>query len=160
MNAAQIAMAAKLIAQRHPHLPLKAIGVFFEDAMCSAFGPHYGRMDISVLMEWLQKFENSYFDMVEERAYQEHQSTKGDNANFVDILQKHKTLEGDEVVEMPDSIKKQLHIKREETLADKIRAKVIKENSHLFTTLSFEEAQNQITNLIQEEFEKNNLTNN
>ena len=158
MNAAQIAMAAKLIAQRHPHLPLKAIGVFFEDAMCCAFGPHYGRMDISVLMEWLQKFENSYFEMVEERAYQEHQSTKGDNANFVDILQKHKALEGDDdkPVPMPENMFVEFKQKR---LREEITDRVHKQNAHLYSQMSVQEADRIIDQLIQDELEKNNLTN-
>jgi hypothetical protein len=158
MNAAQIAMAAKLIAQRHPHLPLKAIGVFFEDAMCCAFGPHYGRMDISVLMEWLQKFENSYFEIVEERAYQEHQSTKGDNANFVDILQKHKALEGDEdkPVPMPEHMFVEYKQKR---LRKEIADRVHKQNAHLYSQMSVQEADRIIDQLIQDELKKNNLTN-
>lgn len=158
MNAAQIAMAAKLIVQRHPHLPLKAIGVFFEDAMCGAFGPHYGRMDISILMEWLQKFENSYFDMVEERAYQEHQSTKGDNANFVDILQKHKALEGDEdePVPMPDFIFEKF---KNSKLRKEITDRVHKQNAHLYSQMSVQEADKIIDQLIQEELEKNNINN-
>ena len=158
MNAAQIAMAAKLIAQRHPHLPLKAIGVFFEDAMCGAFGPHYGRMDISVLMEWLQQFENSYFDMVEERAYQEHQSTKGDNENFVDIRQKHKALEGDEdePVPMPENMFARF---KQNKLRKEITDRVHRQNAHLYSQMSVQEADKIIDQLIQEELEKNNINN-
>lgn len=158
MNAVQIAMAAKLIAERHVHLPIKAIGVFFEDAMCGVFGPHYGRMDISVLMEWLQKFENSYFNIVEERAYQEHQSTKGDNANFVDILQKHKALEGDEdePVPMPDFIFEKF---KNSKLRKEITDRVHKQNTHLYSQMSVQEADKIIDQLIQEELEKNNINN-
>jgi hypothetical protein len=158
MNAAQIAMAAKLIAQRHPHLPLKAIGVFFEDAMCSKFGPHYGRMDISVLMEWLQQFENSYFEMVEEDAYQKHQSTKGDNANFVDISQKHKALEEDEDKSVP--MPEDMFVKfKQEILRKEIMDRVPKQNAHLYSRMSVQEADRMIDQLIQDELKKNNLTN-
>ena len=52
-----------------------------------------------------------------------------------------------------------MHIKREETLAEKIRAKVIKENSHLFSTLSFEDAQKQITSIINDELIKQGIFN-
>lgn len=157
MNAAQIAMAAKLIAQRHPHLPLKAIGVFFEDAMCGKFGPHYGRMDISVLMEWLQQFENSYFEMVEEDAYQKHQSTKGDNENFVDIVAHHKALEaGEELIPMPENMFVEF---KQKILRKEITDRVHKQNAHLYSRMSVQEADRIIDQLIQDELKKNNLTN-
>lgn len=158
MNERQVLMAAQLIVEKHPHLPVKSLEVFFKDCVAGEFGPHYNRMDIPTLMQWLQKFEDNYFEMVDEQAYAEHTSTKGDKG--VDLMAIIKSKEqGEEVVEMPDSIKKQLHIKREETLSDKIRAKVIKENSHLFSTLSFEDAQQQITNLINDELIKQGIFN-
>lgn len=157
MNAAQIAMAAKLIAQRHPHLPLKAIGVFFEDAMCGKFGPHYGRMDISVLMEWLQQFENSYFEMVEEDTYQKHQSTKGDNENFVDIIAHHKALEaGEELMPMPENMFVEF---KKKILRKEITDRVHKQNAHLYSRMPVQEADKIIDQLIQDELKKNNLTN-
>jgi hypothetical protein len=96
--------------------------------------------------------------MVDEQAYAEHMSTKGDKG--IDLMALAKSREqAEEVVAMPDSLKKIAHIKREETLADKIRAQVIKENSHLFSTMSFEDAQKQITNLINDELIKHNIFN-
>ena len=158
MNEAQVLLCAKFMIEKHPHLPLKALDIFFDEAIQGNLGQHYNRMDIPTMLQWLKKFENDYFEMVDEQAYAEHTSTKGDKG--VDLMAIIKSKEqGEEVVEMPDSIKKQLHIKREETLADKIRAKVIKENSHLFSTLSFEDAQQQITNLVNDELIKQGIFN-
>lgn len=158
MNEAQVLLCAKFMIEKHPHLPLKALDIFFDEAVQGNLGQHYNRMDIPTMLQWLKKFEIDYFDMVEEQAYAEHTSTKGDKG--VDLIAIIKSKEqGEEVVEMPDSIKKQLHIKREETLADKIRAKVIRENSHLFSTLSFEDAQNQITSIINDELIKQGIFN-
>jgi hypothetical protein len=160
MNAMQIARTAQMIVKKHPHLPIKAIGVFFEEAMNSTFGPHYNSMDISKIMEWLNKFSATYFDMVEERANQEHQSTKGDNENFIDILQRHKALaapEEDKAVPMPDDFMINVKINRQKRL---IIDRVHKENTHLYSLMSVQEADKAIDQLIQEELEKNNLTNN
>jgi hypothetical protein len=158
MNPKQVLLASQLIVEKHPHLPIKALDVFFKDAVCGEFGHHYNRMDIPTLMQWLHKFENNYFDMVEEQAYAEHMSTKGDKG--IDLVALAKSREqAEEVVAMPDSLKKKMHIKREETLADKIRAQVIKENSHLFSTLSFEDAQKQITSIINDELIKQGIFN-
>jgi hypothetical protein len=122
--------------------------------MCNEFGPHYGRMDIPTLMGWLQKFEQNYFEQVEEQAYQEHVSTKGDNANFVDILQKYKALAApeDEAVPMPDDFFKNL---RDKKRRNEIEERVHKENKHLYSHMSVEEADSIIDALI-----KNELSNN
>lgn len=158
MNERQVLMAAQLIVEKHPHLPVKSLEVFFKDCVAGEFGPHYNRMDIPTLMQWLQKFENNYFDMVEEQAYAEHMSTKGDKG--IDLMALAKSKEqAEELTAMPESLLKKMHLKREETLEDKIRAKVIRENSNLFSTLSFEDAQIQITNLINDELIKNNIFN-
>ena len=157
MNERQVLMAAQLIVEKHPHLPVKSLEVFFKDCVAGEFGPHYNRMDIPTLMQWLQKFENNYFDMVEEQAYAEHMSTKGDKG--IDLMALAKSKMQEECVPMPEEMQRRLHLKREETLADKIRAKVIKENSHLFSTLSFEDAQEQITNLINDELIKQGIFN-
>lgn len=158
MNERQVLMAAQLIVEKHPHLPVKALEVFFKDCVAGEFGQHYNRMDIPTLMQWLKKFENDYFDMVDEQAYAEHISTKGDKG--IDLMALAKSREqAEEVVAMPDSLKKKMHIKREETLAEKIRAQVIKENSHLFSTLSFEDAQKQITSIINDELIKQGIFN-
>lgn len=158
MNAAQIAMTAQMIVKKHPHLPIKAIGVFFEEAMNSTFGPHYGRMDISVIMEWLQQFENSYFEMVEEQAYQKHQSTKGDNENFVDIVAQHKALEedGDKPVPMPEHMFMNI---KQKILRKEITDRVHKQNAHLYSQMSVQDADRIIDQLIQEELKKNNINN-
>jgi hypothetical protein len=156
MNPKQVLFAAQLITEKHPHFPLKAFDVFFKNAMCGEYGHHYNRMDIPTLMQWLQKFENEYFDMVEEQAYAEHQSTKGDKGiNLMALAQSRH----EDTVPMPDSLKVKWHIKREETLADKIRAKVIKENHMLFSQVSFEEAQARINSLINDELIKHNIFN-
>jgi hypothetical protein len=158
MNEAQVLLCAKFMIEKHPHLPLKALDIFFDEAVQGNLGQHYNRMDIPTLMQWLHKFENNYFDMVEEQAYAEHMSTKGDKG--IDLVALAKSREqAEEVVAMPDSLKKKMHIKREETLAEKIRAKVIKENSHLFSTLSFEDAQKQITSIINDELIKQGIFN-
>lgn len=159
MNAMQIARTAQMIIKKHPHLPIKAIGVFFEEAMNSTFGPHYNSMDISKIMEWLNKFSATYFDMVEERANQEHQSTKGDCENFIDILQRHKALaasEEDKAVPMPDDFMINMKINRQKRL---IIDRVHKENTHLYSQMSVQDADKAIDQLVQEELEKNNLTN-
>lgn len=154
MNDMQIEKAANLMVDKHPHLPVQAFAIFFQDAMCNEFGPHYGRMDIPTLMGWLQQFEQNYFEQVEEQAYQEHVSTKGDNANFVDILQKHKALAApeDEAVPMPDDFFKNL---REKKRRKEIEERVHKENMHLYSHMSVEEADSIIDALI-----KNELSNN
>jgi hypothetical protein len=85
-------------------------------------------------------------------------STKGDKG--IDLMALAKSKEqAEELTAMPESLLKKMHLKREETLEDKIRAKVIRENSNLFSTLSFEDAQKQITNLINDELIKNNIFN-
>ena len=158
MNPAQVLLASQLIIEKHPHLPIKSLDVFFRNCVCGEYGPHYNRMDIPTLMQWLQKFHQSYDEMVDEQAYAEHMSTKGDKG--IDLMALAQSREqAEEVVAMPDSLKKMAHIKREETLADKIRAQVIKENSHLFSTLSFEDAQKQITSLINDELIKQGIFN-
>lgn len=159
MNAMQIARTAQMIIKKHPHLPIKAIGVFFEEAMNSTFGPHYNSMDISKIMEWLNKFSATYFDMIEDKAAQEHESTKGDNANFVDILQKHKALEAgneDEAIPMPDDFMVNMRRRRQKR---EIIDRVHKQNTHLYSQMSVQDADKAIGQLIQEELEKNNLTN-
>lgn len=158
MNAMQIAITAKLIVERHPHLPIKAIGVFFEDAMCGKFGSHYGRMDVSIIMQWLKQFEDDYFNMVEEQAYVEHTSTKGDNANFVDILNRHKEecSGGDKPVPMPDRMYAKI---KEDTLRRDIIDRVHNSNRHLYSKMSVQEADETIDQLIKEELEKNGINN-
>lgn len=157
MNEAQVLLCAKFMIEKHPHLPLKALDIFFDEAIQGNLGHHYNRMDIPTMLQWLQKFENNYFDMVEEQAYAEHMSTKGDKG--IDLMALAKSKMQEECVPMPEEMQRRLHLKREETLADKIRAKVIKENSHLFSTLSFEDAQEQITNLINDELIKQGIFN-
>lgn len=158
MNEAQVLLCAKFMIDEHPHLPLKALDIFFDEAIKGNLGEHYNKMDIPTMLQWLKKFENIYFDMVDEQAYAEHISTKGDKG--IDLMALVKSREqAEEVVAMPDSIKKKMHIKREETLAEKIRAQVIKENSHLFSTLSFEDAQQQITSIINDELIKQGIFN-
>lgn len=155
MTQKQIELCSRLMIEKHPHLPFpSAFNVFFMDALCKKFGDHYGRMDIPTLMGWLQKFEQNYFEQVEEQAYQEHVSTKGDNANFVDILQKHKALAApeDEAVPMPDDFFKNL---REKKRRKEIEERVHKENMHLYSHMSVEEADSIIDALI-----KNELSNN
>jgi hypothetical protein len=153
MNPRQVLLASQLIMEKHPHLPIKALDVFFKDAVCGEFGHHYNRMDIPTLMSWLQKFENDYFEMVEEQAFQAHQSTKGDNANFMDILNRKKD---DDAVPMPESLQKMLKLKREETQEEKIRAKVIKDNVHLFSAMSLEDAEKVIEGIVNEQLKKLN----
>lgn len=155
MTQKQIELCSRLMIEKHPHLPFpSAFNVFFMDALCKKFGDHYGRMDIPTLMGWLQQFEQNYFEQVEEQAYQEHVSTKGDNANFVDILQKHKALAApeDEAVPMPDDFFKNL---REKKRRKEIEERVHKENMHLYSHMSVEEADSIIDALI-----KNELSNN
>lgn len=158
MNEAQVLLCAKFMIDEHPHLPLKALDIFFDEAIKGNLGEHYNKMDIPTMLQWLKKFANNYFDMVDELAYVEHLSTKGDKG--IDLMALAKSKEqAEELTAMPESLLKKMHLKREETLEDKIRAKVIKENSHLFSTLSFEDAQKQITNLINDELIKNNIFN-
>lgn len=157
MNEAQVLLCAKFMIEKHPHLPLKALDIFFDEAIQGNLGHHYNRMDIPTMLQWLQKFENNYFDMVEEQAYAEHMSTKGDKG--IDLMALAKSKMQEECVPMPEEMQRRLHLKREETLADKIRAKVIKENSHLFSTLSFEDAQKQITSIINDELIKQGIFN-
>lgn len=158
MNEAQVLLCAKFMIDKHPHLPLKALDIFFDEAVQGNLGQHYNRMDIPTMLQWLKKFENDYFDMVDEQAYAEHMSTKGDKG--IDLMAIAKSRQdGEEIAPMPDSLKKKMHIKREETLAEKIRAKVIKENSHLFSTLSFEDAQKQITSIINDKLIKQGIFN-
>lgn len=155
MTQKQIELCSSLMIEKHPHLPFpSAFNVFFMDALCKKFGDHYGRMDIPTIMGWLDKFEHYYFEQVEEQAYQEHVSTKGDNANFVDILQKHKALAApeDEAVPMPDDFFKNL---REKKRRKEIEERVHKENMHLYSHMSVEEADSIIDALI-----KNELSNN
>lgn len=158
MNEAQVLLCAKFMIEKHPHLPIKALDIFFDEAIQGNLGHHYNRMDIPTMLQWLKKFENDYFDMVDEQAYAEHMSTKGDKG--IDLMALAKSKEqGEDIIAMPESLQRAMHLKREETLADKIRAKVIKENSHLFSTLSFEDAQKQITSLINDELIKHNIFN-
>lgn len=154
MNPRQVLLASQLIVEKHPHLPIKALDVFFKDAVCGEFGHHYNRMDIPTLMSWLQKFENNYFDMVDEQAYQAHQSTKGDNANFVDILNAHKEInEGDKPVPMPDHIVKRFeNEKKRRQVADRI----VKENQHLYSYMSVQEADEIIDSMVKCELNKIN----
>lgn len=129
MNEAQVLLCAKFIIEEYPHLPLKAMDLFFDDAIKGKFGHHYNKMDIPTLMSWLKKFENIYFDMVEEQAYVSHQSTKGDNVNYVDIYEKHKSecIE-DEPVPMPDSFAKK-HLKHEQQkMRERIKYKLMQEH--------------------------------
>lgn len=156
MNDMQIEKAANLMVDKHPHLPVQAFAIFFQDAMCNEFGPHYGRMDIPTLMGWIQKFEHDYFEQVEEKSYQEHFSTKGENANYAAIIAANAE---DEAVPMPESLEKKLHLKRERTIADDIRHRVITANAHLFSTLPLEEAQKKIENLINDELISNGIFN-
>jgi hemerythrin-like domain-containing protein len=157
MNEAQVLLCAKFMIDEHPHLPLKALDIFFDEAIKGNLGEHYNKMDIPTMLQWLKKFENNYFDMVEEQAYAEHMSTKGDKG--IDLMALAKSKMQEECVPMPEEMQRRLHLKREETLADKIRAKVIKENSHLFSTLSFEDAQEQITSIVNDELIKQGIFN-
>ena len=156
MNDMQIEKAANLMVDKHPHLPVLAFAIFFQDAMCNEFGPHYGRMDIPTLMGWIQKFEHDYFEQVEEKSYQEHFSTKGENANYAAIIAANAE---DEAVPMPESLERMMHLKRERTIADDIRHRVITANAHLFSTLPLEEAQKKIENLINDELISNGIFN-
>lgn len=157
MTEAQVLLCAKFMIDEHPHLPLKALDIFFDEAIKGNLGEHYNKMDIPTMLQWLKKFENNYFDMVEEQAYAEHMSTKGDKG--IDLMALAKSKMQEECVPMPEEMQRRLHLKREETLADKIRAKVIKENSNLFSTLSFEDAQKQITSIINDELIKQGIFN-
>lgn len=131
MSEPQVLLCAKFMIEEHPHLPIKALDLFFDNAIKGKFGHHYNKMDIPTLMQWLQKFHRDYDEMVEEQAYQAHQSTKGDNANFVDIYEKHKALEcseEDKPVPMPDSFA-QKHLKSEQQkMREKIKYKLMQEH--------------------------------
>jgi hypothetical protein len=151
----QIELCARLMIEKHPHLPFpSAFNVFFTDALCKKFGDYYGRMDIPTLMGWLDIFERRYFEQVEERAYQEHQSTKGEKANYAEIIKENAGY-----VQMPESLERKMHIKRESTLADDIRYRVISDNSYLFSVMACEDAQREIEKLINDELIKNNIFN-
>jgi hypothetical protein len=149
MNEAQVLLCAKFIIEEHPHLPLKAMDMFFDDAIKGKFGHHYNKMDIPTLMQWLQKFENTYFDMVEEQAYQAHQSTKGDKVNFRALIEEHA---GEELIPMPDNIARKFGVYEdpEKDRVSSIRLKVINEYSYLYQSLPSEEATEVINALINE----------
>lgn len=157
MNPKQVLLASTLIVEKHPHLPVKSLDVFFKNAICGEYGPHYNRMDIPTLMGWLNQFESEYFEEVEEKAYQEHVSTKGDNANFMAILAEHKALamhEEDEPIPMPDDFLKNM---KENRKRKEITERVHKENAHLYSTMSVAEADKVIEMLIQDELIQNNI---
>jgi hypothetical protein len=149
MNPKQVLLASQLIVEKHPHLPIKALDVFFKNAVCGEFGHHYNRMDIPTLMQWLQKFENDYFDMVDEQAYQAHQSTKGDKVNFRALIEEHA---GEELIPMPDDIARKFGVYEdpEKDRVSSIRLKVINEYSYLYQSLPSEEATEVINALINE----------
>ena len=151
MNEAQVLLCAKFMIDEHPHLPLKALDIFFDEAIKGNLGEHYNKMDIPTMLQWLKKFENTYFDMVDEQAFRAHQSTKGDNANFVDILNRN-----DDAVPMPESLQRMLKLKREETQAEKIKSKVIKDNMHLFSAMSLEDAEKVIEGIVNEQLKRLN----
>lgn len=159
MNEQQIELAAGLMVEKHQHLPVQSFQLFFEECLCRTYGDHYGRMDIPTLMGWLQKFHKSYDEMVDEQAYQAHQSTKGDNANFVDIVNRHKALgcsEEDEPIPMPDD----MFIKiKENNLRRQITDNVFQQNKHLYKQMSVKEADEKIDELVQIELLSNGIFN-
>ena len=153
----QIELAASLMIEEYPHLPVNAFPIFFRNCLLKKYGEHYNSIDIPKLMGWMEKFYQDYMSQVEEQAYQEHVSTKGDNANFVDILQKHKALaaaEEDEAVPMPDDFFKNL---REKKKRKEIEERVHKENIHLYSHMSVAEADSVIDALIKNELLNNNI---
>lgn len=167
MNATQIAVTAKLITERHPHLPIKAIELFFKDAMCGKFGDHYGRIDCSVIMKWMQQFENDYFAMCEEKSYAEHQSTKGEHANFAAIIHEHAEKES---IPMPESLRRKFGLTENSEKKKRVRERIWKENAHLYNDIPksishdekmeyIEKINYQINQLIKEELEKNGINN-
>lgn len=155
MTEAQIDKVVHLIMKKHPHLPMTAIPLFFENAQCQQYGDHFGRMDVPTLMGWVQQFENEYFNMCDEQSYAEHQSTKGDKANYAEII--HANAQ-DKPVPMPESLERKLHIKsKEDDIIEEVRLRIIKENAHLFSTMEVEKAQEHITNLINDELIKQGI---
>ena len=157
MKTAQVLLAAKFMIEEHPHLPIKAFDIFFDDAIKGKFGPHYNKMDIPTLMQWLQKFHNDYDMMIEEEAYRAHQSTKGDKTNLMALIEEHI---GEELVAMPDSVAKAAGLKvsnPDKEKIERIRMKVIDANKHLITTLGAEEAMKQMNALIEEELLTNGI---
>lgn len=157
MNTNQVLLAAQFIIEEHPHLPVKALDLFFRDAAKGKFGPHYNKMDIPTLMQWLQKFHNDYDMMIEEEAYRAHQSTKGDKTNLMALIEEHI---GEELVAMPDSVAKAAGLKvsnPDKEKIERIRMKVIDANKHLITTLGAEEAMKQMNALIEEELLTNGI---
>lgn len=151
----QIELAASLMIEEYPHLPVNAFPIFFRNCLLKKYGEHYNSIDIPKLMGWMEIFYQDYMSQVEEKAYQEHVSTKGDNANFVDILQKHKALAAPEAVPMPDDFMKTL---RDNRRRKEIAERVHRENAFLYSgDMPVSDVDKIIDLLIKSEYEKNNL---
>lgn len=163
MSVRQIALASQLIVEKHPHLPIKSLDVFFKNAVCGEYGPNYNRMDIPTLMQWIQKFEDEYFTMVEEQSYSEHCSSKHGGGKQlvaedteecveVDFSELYAAFQGN------GTYKSKEEIELNKKIAE-IRLDVFNKNKHVYDTMPVAEADKLIENAIIDELTKQGIIN-
>lgn len=57
MTETKLDAMTETILQRYAHLSMEELRLFVACAFAGDFGPHYGKMDATIMSEWLQKFE-------------------------------------------------------------------------------------------------------
>lgn len=149
MTQKQVSETARLIISFHPHLPITAIKTFFDECKRGKYGQHYGRMDGSIILTWLDEFNKELMQYIDDYEYAKHENSKKEFANagvpfnseedkkelecFFDKIFKRKAKEQRE---LEDRIKE-------------IRIRVIRENAALYGQgLSPEEVESKIKSAI------------
>lgn len=80
MSPNAIGLCAKQIVRSYPHLTPDDLLIFTHQTLSGCFGKCYGALTPAVLMDWLATYTQWRNAEIEEIAYQEHQSHKGEEA--------------------------------------------------------------------------------
>lgn len=103
MDAFQVADTINLIIETYPHYCLEDFKLFFKMAKKGLFGDVFGRMDGSVIMNWLAKYDIQRDTVAQEQSireqdkFKELSQMKGEGVSYKEYLKIKKRAEnGDE----------------------------------------------------------------
>lgn len=83
MDAMQMADTTNLIIEAYPHYTIYDFKLFFKRAKLGDYGEVYGRMDGSVILSWLRKYDMQRDTLAMEESINESQKYKADKKNII-----------------------------------------------------------------------------
>jgi hypothetical protein len=77
LNQTQIANLTEIILEDYYYLKVDDFKLCFKNAMKGLYGPVY-RMDVSIILSWIEKYAQERFAEADNVSYQQHMSSKGE----------------------------------------------------------------------------------